>query len=137
MFFEGSDKNFPLLKHSTLKLTMLLVLTSTARASEIHLLDVRLLVKHSSGYIFQFRKKTPKNQNKVNQGLLLIFLHWLKTKNLCLSSHWFILEKNEYHARKNHISCKILLKLAQQFPQQHYQNVLWKCLVCSSGIDAN
>ena len=86
MFFEGSDKNFPLLKHSTLKLTMLLVLTSTARASEIHLLDVRLLVKHSSGYIFQFRKKTPKNQNKVNQGLLLIFLHWLKTKN-CAYHH--------------------------------------------------
>ena len=65
---------------------MLLVLTSTARASEIHLLDVRLLVKHSSGYIFQFRKKTPKNQNKVNQGLLLIFLHWLKTKN-CAYHH--------------------------------------------------
>ena len=86
MFFEGSDKNFPLLKHSTLKLTMLLALTSTARASEIHLLDVRLLVKHSSGYIFQFRKKTPKNQNKVNQGLLLIFLHWLKTKN-CAYHH--------------------------------------------------
>ena len=86
MFLEGSDKDFPSLKHSTLKLTMLLALTSTARASEIHLLDVRLLVKHSSGYIFQFRKKTPKNQNKVNQGLLLIFLHWLKTKN-CAYHH--------------------------------------------------
>jgi len=42
----------------TLKLTMLLELTSAARAHEICFLDVRYLVKHSTGYTFHFGKPT-------------------------------------------------------------------------------
>ena len=42
------------LKDLTIKLTMLLTLTSAARASEICYLDTRYLIKHNSGYIFHF-----------------------------------------------------------------------------------
>ena len=45
------------LKDLTLKLTMLLALTSAARVSEICYLDIRYLIKHNSGYIFYFGKK--------------------------------------------------------------------------------
>ena len=44
------------LKDLTLKLIMLLALTSAARASKIGFLDIRYLIKHSSGYTFHFGK---------------------------------------------------------------------------------
>ena len=46
------------LQDLTLKLTMLLALTSAARASEICYLDTRYLIKHNSGCIFHFGKNT-------------------------------------------------------------------------------
>ena len=45
------DENL-LLKQLTLRLTMFFALTSAARASENYLLDLRFLLKHSTGYIF-------------------------------------------------------------------------------------
>ena len=45
-------------KDLTLKLTMLVALTSAVRASEIGFLDIRYLINHSSGYTFHFRKNT-------------------------------------------------------------------------------
>ena len=42
----------------TLKLTMLLGLASAATSSEIDFLDIRYLIKHSSGYTFHFGKST-------------------------------------------------------------------------------
>ena len=53
----------PSLKHLTLKSNMLLALTASAIKAEIHLLGIRLLVKHST--VFQFGKNI-KNQNKVD-----------------------------------------------------------------------
>ena len=44
------------LKDLTLKLIVLLALTSVGRASDIAYLDTRYLIKHPSGYIFQFEK---------------------------------------------------------------------------------
>ena len=46
------------LEDLTLKLTMLLALTSAARASEIGFLDILYLIKHSPGYTFHFGKNT-------------------------------------------------------------------------------
>lgn len=136
MFLEGSDKDFPSLKHSTLKLTMLLVC--------FYCKSIRNPFTWCKAFSETFLRLhfpvSKKNTKKSKQGKLRTLINFsplTENKKLCLSSHWFILEKNEYHARKNHISCKILLKLAQQFPQQHYQDVLWKYLLCSSGIDAN
>ena len=45
-------------KDLTLKSTMLVALTLAVRASEIGFLDIRYLIKHSSGYTFHFRKNT-------------------------------------------------------------------------------
>ena len=45
-------------KDLTLKSTMLVALTLAVRASEIGVLDIRYLIKHSSGYTFHFRKNT-------------------------------------------------------------------------------
>ena len=44
------------------KLTILLSLTSAARASEIGSLDIRYLIKHSSGYTFHFGKNAKKSK---------------------------------------------------------------------------
>ena len=45
-------------KDLTLKSTMLVALTLAVRASKIGFLDIRYLIKHSSGYTFHFRKNT-------------------------------------------------------------------------------
>ena len=43
---------------------MLLALTSAVRASDIAYLDTRYLIKHPSGYIFQFGKNKNFSENK-------------------------------------------------------------------------
>ena len=57
-FWEAINSEALNLKELTLKLTMLLALVSAVRASEISFLDIQYLVKHLTGYIFQFGKIT-------------------------------------------------------------------------------
>ena len=65
---------------------MLLALTSAARASEIHLLDIKLLVKHCTGYVFQFAKNTNKSKHSKPRTPSKVY-SWTENKKLCLSSH--------------------------------------------------
>ena len=65
MDIMNSDKL--ILKDLTLKLAMLLALTSAARASEIKFLDILYLTEHSTDYTFQFGKNTKTKVNQVNQ----------------------------------------------------------------------
>ena len=65
---------------------MLLALASAERASEIHSLDLRFLVKYSTGYIFQFREnfKTYKKGKTRNP----IKYHFVENKRLCVCHHF-------------------------------------------------
>ena len=64
---------------------MLLALASAERASEIHSIDLRFLVKHSTGYIFQFRDfKTCKKGKPRNP----IKYHFVENKKLCVCPHF-------------------------------------------------
>ena len=74
------------LKDLTLKLTMLLALTSAARASEICYLDTRYLIKHNSGYIFQFGKTT-KTSKKGKLRSAIKFIPFDTNKNLYVCHH--------------------------------------------------
>lgn len=67
----------------TKKLTMLLAVTSAARAHEICFLDIRYLVKHHSGYIFSFGKLT-KVANPKKPRPPIKFLHFVSNHNLCV-----------------------------------------------------
>ena len=67
----------------TLKLTMLLALTSSARAHEICLLNNSLLVKHHSGYEFHF--SNPTKVDRVGKKRPPIkFMPFKGDKNLCV-----------------------------------------------------
>ena len=65
---------------------MLLALASAERASEIHSIDLRFLVKHSTGHIFQFREnfKTYKKGKPRNS----IKYHFVENKRLCVCHHF-------------------------------------------------
>lgn len=73
-------------KMLTLKLTMLLALTSAARAHEVAYLDVRYLVKHHSGYSFHFGKPT-KTAKQRKPRPPLKFMHFKEDLNLCVCNH--------------------------------------------------
>ena len=73
------------LKAINLKLTMLLALTSAARALEIAFLDIKDLDKHSYGYTFHFAKST-KTSKKLNLGILSNFI-LLKKTTICVYQH--------------------------------------------------
>ena len=74
------------IKPLTLKLTMLLALTSAARAHEIAYLDIRYLVRHHSGYSFHFCKPT-KTAKKGKLRPPLIFSHFEDDTSLCVCHH--------------------------------------------------
>ena len=77
---------FLLYYRRTQKLTMLLTLTSAARALEIGVLSIMDLDKHSCGYIFHFGKKTPKISRKLNLRILSNFILSKKT-TICVCQH--------------------------------------------------
>ena len=88
------------LKNLTVKLTMFLALTSATRASEIGSLDIRYLIKHSSGYTFHFGKDT--KTSKRSKARDPITFHILrKSKSVCLSMYWFILWKDKGNTTTN------------------------------------
>ena len=70
------------LKDLTLKLTMLLVLTSADRASSIGF----YLIKHPSEYIFHFGKTT-KISTRTRERQPLKFYPFRGNKNLCVCHH--------------------------------------------------
>jgi len=69
----------------TIKLTLLLALTSASRAHEICYLDTNYLIKHSSCYTFHFEKLT-KTAKPGNSRPVIKFEHFLD-KNLCVCHH--------------------------------------------------
>ena len=70
----------------TLKLAMLLALTSTVRASEICFLDINYLVRHLSGYIFECGRNT-KASNDGKPWNPIRFKHFEENTSLCVCSH--------------------------------------------------
>ena len=72
------------LKDLTLKLTKLLALTSTARASKICFPDAKFLVKNSSGYILHFGKniKTAR-QGKAREQVKFHLFREKKALSVC------------------------------------------------------
>ena len=78
------------IKPLTLKLTMILALTSATRAHEIACLDIRYLVRHHSGYSFHFGKPT-KTTKKGNLRPPLSFSPFGDdTQFVCVPSHRFV-----------------------------------------------
>ena len=86
------------LKDLTLKLAMLLPLTSAARASEICHLDTRYLIKHNSGYIFHFGKNT-KTSKKGKLRSPIKCIPFDINKNLCVCYHidLYLEKTKEWH----------------------------------------
>ena len=74
------------LKVLTLKLTMLLALTSAARASEVCFLDTKYLVRHPSVYIFQFGRIT-KTARPGKPRKPIEFQHFNENRNLCVCNY--------------------------------------------------
>jgi len=66
----------------TKKLTMLLALSSAARAHEVCFLDIRFLIKHKSGFTFSFAKLT-KVANPKKPRPPIKFLRFESNKKLC------------------------------------------------------
>ena len=86
-------------KSLTLKLTMLLVLTSAARAHEICFLDSKYLVKHSSGYTFHFGRPTKtSNRNRIKPPMK--FYPYEPDLNLCVCHHIDLYMKRTLSWRK-------------------------------------
>ena len=75
----------------TMKLTVLLALTLAARASEIAFLDIRYLIKHSSGYTFHLGKNT-KTSKRSKPRDPIKFRIFKENLSVCLSTYWFYLE---------------------------------------------
>ena len=98
------------LKDLTLKLTMLLALTSAGRASDICYLDSKYLTKHSSGYIFQFGKVT-KTSTRSRQRKPLKFYPFKEDKNLCVCHHIDLYLDRVKHFRKE--ETQLLLSFIQ------------------------
>ena len=86
------------LKDLTLKLTVLLALTSATRASEICYLDVRYLIEHNSGYNFHFGKST-KTSKKGKPRSPIRFIPFDTNKNLCVCQHvdLYLEKTKEWH----------------------------------------
>ena len=61
------------LEQLILELTMFLALTSAARTSEIQILDIRFLVKHSTGYILYFRKNIETSRQDILRRTLKLY----------------------------------------------------------------
>ena len=93
------------MKDLTLTLKMPLALTSAAGASEIGFVDIKYLVKHSSGYTFHFRKTT-RHPKKLNIGILSNSAI-LKKTTICVSANRLIytLKGLRKHENKIHSSC--------------------------------
>ena len=70
----------------TLKLTMLLALTSAGRAHEITFLDKNFLVKHHTKYVFFFNKPT-KVSKPGKPRPPLKFPHFTEDLNMCVCHH--------------------------------------------------
>ena len=86
------------LKDLTLKLTLLLALTSAGKASDIAYFDTRYQVKHPSGYIFQFGKNT-KTSTRTRQKKPLKIYPFRENKNLCVCHHidLYLDKMKEFH----------------------------------------
>ena len=67
----------------TLKLPMLLALTSAAKTSKICYLDIRYLIKQSSDYISHFDNNT-KTSSKPNPRKYIKFHPFTENKKLCV-----------------------------------------------------
>ena len=65
---------------------MLLALKGSSAAHEICYLDIRYLIKHSSGYIFHFNKLT-KTTRKGNLRPPIRYLNFNSNKDLCVCYH--------------------------------------------------
>ena len=66
-----------------MKLTILLALTSTARASEFGFPDIKYLVQHSFGYIYHFGRYTRAYEKAKSRDPIKVYL---KKKN-CVCQH--------------------------------------------------
>ena len=80
--FIDCDKKCSL-KDLTLKLTMLLTLSSATRAFEICFLDINYLVRPSSGYVCQFSRNT-KTSKQGKPRNPIRFQHFQQNRNLCV-----------------------------------------------------
>ena len=65
---------------------MLLALTRLSRAHEICYLDIRYLIRHSSGNTFHFNKLT-KTTRKRNLRSPIKYMDFSSNKNLCVCFH--------------------------------------------------
>jgi len=72
-------------KMLTLKLTMLLAITSAARAHEICLLNLEYSVKHESFFVFQFAQVTKTTKKGKCRPPIKYFA--FSNKNLCVCKH--------------------------------------------------
>ena len=70
-------------KDLTLKLTMLLALTSATKASEIGFLDIRYLIKYSSGYTFHFGKNTKTSNRSKSRDPVKLYI-FKENQSLCV-----------------------------------------------------
>ena len=86
------------LKDLTLKLTMFLALTPATKVSEICYLNIRYLIKHNSGYIFNFGKNT-KTSKKEKPRSSIKFIPLDTNKNLCVCHHidLYLEKTKEWH----------------------------------------
>ena len=77
---------------------MILALTSAPRPSEICYLDIRYLIKHNSGYIFNFGKNT-KTSKKWKPRSSMKFIAFDTNKNLCVCKHidLYLEKTKEWH----------------------------------------
>jgi len=103
------------LKLLSLKLTMLLALTSANRAHELKILDIRYMVRHESFYIFHFaqptktakpgKKKEPLKFSKFNEDPELcpvrqnVKFYLEKTKDLRKDKHQLLLSYIKPHVQ--------------------------------------
>ena len=83
------------LKMLTYKVTMLLALTGPSRS---HYLDIRFLIKHSSGYTFHFNKLT-----KTATRPPIKYLNFSSKKIMCLLPYWPVLRENTKDSKWRHI----------------------------------
>ena len=87
------------LKDLTLKLTMLLALTSAARRSELGFLDIQFLIKHLSGYTFHFRKNTKTSKRPKPRDPIKFHIFKENQSLVCRPMYWFILWKDKGNTR--------------------------------------
>ena len=102
-----------ILKDLTLKLAMLLALTSVARASEIGFLNVRYLIKYSCGYTFYFGRNTKTSKRSKPRDPVKFHIFRENQILLCLPMYWFIPWKEKGNTRTKLTApvsfCKITL----------------------------